>query len=192
MQISTVMNYKGREPPSTSKIWVGRGAHRNKSPRGNEVCERCEAKMERNGAKMERNGAKMERNGAKMERNGAKMERKWSETYRPSPLCGTGGMCAGKPFKKCLVTSRPMNLPVTNVTWLLPWPSATFRAEPCPPFRHLLQPSEPSRAMQPSVTFRNLPNHEHHRQTPKSTQQEMYVRSLNVKNKPPKKFFLFS
>ena len=113
-------NHKGREPPVTSKIWVGRGAHRNKSPRGNEVCERYEAKMERNGAKVERNGAKMERNGAKMERNGAKMERKWSETYRPSPLCGTGGMCAGKPFKKCLVTSRPMNLPVTNVTWLLP------------------------------------------------------------------------
>ena len=64
--ISTVMNYKGREPPSTSKIWVGRGAHLNESPRSiwNE---------------MERKWSETERKWNEMERKWSETERKWSE-----------------------------------------------------------------------------------------------------------------
>ena len=63
--------------------------------------------------------------------------------YRPSPLCGTSGMCEGKPFKKRLVTSRPMIL--------------NDLSKPSEPCTHR-QPSATFRAMHSSSTFRNLPS----------------------------------
>ena len=112
--------------------------------------------------------------------------------YRPSPLCGTSGMCEGKPFKKRLVTSRPMILndlskpsePCTHRQ-----PSATFRAV------HSSKPSEP-------CTHHNLPSRalivtlrSHALVVAIIVNAQKYpTRNVCKKfkcKKPPKKFFLF-
>ena len=90
-----------------------------------------------------REANEMERNGAKMERNEAKMKR--NETRHTGlHLCvAQVAMCEGKPFKKCLVTSRPMIL--------------NDLSKPSEPCTHR-QPSATFRAMHSSSTFRNLPS----------------------------------